>query len=249
MAEFLAIKAATDKFDKGDLLGVVANSHSYGAGDLNNRVLIKSPSILLSTARNYVDRLLHRFLIDTVSSDLVTDTHRLKIYSEYALNPGSVNVAKIMDILSTWDASGFAVVGQSLKFDLNVLDAAKSLGFWGISTGSVSFTDSYDQPSGIHTITADYSATSKNATGVEILVDEQGLTITHHLNRIITYEVHRSQVAAALKEAIDRRGCSVQAYKRFKFKEAVINAAIAAGDEVTLTPAQLQNNLIDKTTL
>ena len=249
MAEFLAIQTHTEKYDKGDVYWVAANSHSYGTADLNNRVIVKSPSIALSDARAYMGQLLHRFLIDTLSSDLVTDTHWLKLYSEFSLNPGSVNVQKIVDHLTLWGATNFATVGQSLEFDLSVFDAAVSEGLWGVNVGALAPAEIYDQPSGIHTITADYSSTGKNSTPVELKVDEKGFTITNHLNKVITYEVHRSQIAPLLKAEVERYGKGVQAYKRWKFNAPVVDAAVANGGEVTLTPAQVQNNLIDKTAL
>ncbi len=248
MCEFLCRKETGPRFDKGDILVVLANDHSYAPGDLAGNVVVKSPSILISQVMDKASVLLQRFLVDAVSSNLVTDTHRLKIYTEFAVNPGAVNIPAITSALQEWGGKNFAVVNQTLEFDLVVYEALTSAGFWGFNPSGVVFTETgYNQSTGTHTIQADYSATGRNTTPVEIKVDEIGVNIISHSNRVITFEGTRSQVNELLKTFVADKGGDVQLNRRYKFSNAVINQAVANGDVVTITPAQVQSQIIDKT--
>ncbi len=251
MGIYLLTMAAPDRaVPKGAIVEARVAHNGYSTGE-----------VLPDFVRIYCDVLLHHIeayekrwvrVVDwvVVGSDLSIDGHRLRLS---ATNPGASGSGRITremvrDFLDDWKFNIVSAGSGTVTVDILVYDALTSRGFFDHDLIDIAFTElSYDQPSGVHQIQADYSANpAPIGRGVDRRIRELGGTIISHSNKIVVYEMDRADAVARLKAEFKSRFERSVAAKRYHIAESVVDAAIAAGGELTLTPAQLMNAIEDQ---
>jgi len=236
---------------KGAVVEVRHVDDGYGAAEVPpNFVRIKLSDGFLSDLEQYGGRWERNVDWQVVSHDTVLDVFELRIFST---NPGLSNVGaitlnEVSSIVLDWNGTIISNTTNEVVFDIGIFNAIKSFAFWQLAAvNAVTFNEiSYDQATGTHRISADYSLTGARPKNVDELVRQKGATIVSHSGKIITFDITTSVVTAQIKTYFKDKLKKVVLRRRFSIPIANVDTAIAAGGEITVTLAQLQANIIDE---
>ena len=192
-------------------------------------------------------------LIDWVQTAEVAaiDGHRMRAWTT---NPGASNLAGITrdmveNLLNNWNGFVYSAATNEVVFDVAIFaddrtilipGALMSEGFWGFSNAPlISFSEQpYIEGSGIHEVTADYSALpaylQKPASAerkAAIKVEERGGSIFTNVGGSIIFTISRSNVFAAFKADIKRKIEALIYKRQLKIPEAIADNIISTGIE------------------
>lgn len=192
---------------------------------------------------------------EVVNSDLSVDGHRLLLWTtnRNAGGLGDITPEKATAFLERWGAvniiTGTTVGGAAgVRFDVAVFNAATSEGFWDRSlTGFVFSELVYTQATGVHDIRMTYPVGLDHAqvvaivsSRVEVIGDNAGpRRVDYRVTRSSMLDAFKQSVKAALQEMISRR--------QFAFTASSVDQVIGMGGSATVTVAQAQANLVDRT--
>ena len=184
------------------------------------------------------------------ASDPITDSYSLVIY---ATNPGSslegaVTTSLISTLIQNWNGviDDIQTTTNHVVCNITIFAAITSFAFFGYEAiAAVDFQETnYDQATGVHTITADYSLIGASPSAVEKGLLARGAIVLSNINKVITFTVARSLVIAKFKEDIQALGIELNA-RRYGIDPAIVDTAIANGGDVVLTKAELVAALVD----
>lgn len=187
---------------------------------------------------------------ETQSQDLATDTYRMRLYNAAASSAeGAVTLAQVTEQIEEWNGTVVGVEDGGVVFDISIYDALSSQGYFDIPVGSVVFQEiSYDQGTGVHRVSADYSALQNNPTYVERYLMSQGFTLVSHQDRVVVYEGDRTVVRQKFQDELESEiAFRVANGSRYYVNEAVVAAIESAGGALRdVTPAQIQQYVKDR---
>ncbi len=238
-------------YRKGDVVEVRANNAFYGAAEgLPDFIIVKAPALLMGVARDYMKVWESEIQFEVVNSNLAVDGHRIRLFTANNSVSGLGNVTRtqVEEFITKWGGTVASVAANEVVFDITIMDAIQSAGYWDIDLTGVVFTEvSYDQPSGVHVIDADYNAIGNNPSYIETFLENKVRTVISHDAKVVRFDVDRATVrsvfeadiAEASKKRIERR--------RWYMAPASVDTVITAGGTSTATPAQLNTYLKDRT--
>ena len=235
---------------KGNIVSVAAANWDFGAKViLPNWIVVTISDVTYKQALQYKGQWLRTPQLTVVSQDLVLDEWRLRLSGKTpaATGRGGVTLAEAQQFIDDWAATLVSSDANSVTFDLTVKDAGFSKGFWGRNLPSVVFAESsYDQGTGKHTVTADYSATSFSPNAVAHAAVNRGADVLDNVAGVLTYEIDRLDIRAELLRDIHEKLGQMVGKTRFAVTETAVDTVITAGGTGTFTKAQLLSVLIDR---
>lgn len=238
-------------YRKGDVVEVRANGAFYGAREgLPDFVIVKCPNLLMKTARDYVKPWDKQIQFVVVSSDSALDGYRVRLFTANASASGLGHVtrAQVETFINSWGGSVVSVAANKVVFDITILDAIKSSGYWDIDLAGVIFTEvSYDPATGVHVIDADYNAIDNNPSYIETFLEGKVKSIVSHANKVIRFEIDRDMVRTEFEGDIARGAKQSIERRRWYVPPATVDTVVGLGGVVTVTPTQLTAYLKDRT--
>lgn len=135
---------------------------------------------------------------------------------------------------------------NSVQFDAYIYHALTSSGFWRHKLTGFTFTEKtneYDPVTGSHTIEADFSGTSLNSNKVAGIVVSNGCEVTQVAAKKVTFIGTRGLVFEQFKFDVRIKMLKIFAVRKWYLLEGGINAALAAGGQITVTKTQALNYL------
>lgn len=231
-----------------------------------------APFVLLTISDKIQDEMSAKYLSKWIRTiDFAVVTYAIEtdywLLSMFVSNPGisgvgaadNNTVIKVEDFIHKWGGSNISVVDQSLQFNIGVYSVATSEKFWKCNVSRIAFTElSYDQTSGVHIISADYSdllnlqegPTSEfmnnNLSSNDHFVND--LNIISHVGTVITFYVHRNAMIVRFENDLRDLSQDVVCRRRYHFSSDGVDAVISGGRTFTVaTEAELSPYIIDKT--
>lgn len=187
-----------------------------------------------------------------VNNNPVIDGWRMKAFT---INPGFNNYAGITrnmveTYLNKWNASVFSVATNEVIFDSLIYNAITSNGFWAKSVANIFFSEiSYEQSTGIHIVTADYSLVNIEDRQVKSFIEAREGIVNSQILKIVNFSISRTSVFKYFKADVQRRLNQVMFKRQFYITPALVSTIQAEGGirEVTLSQVQtyLKNKLDD----
>ena len=163
---------------------------------------------------------------EVVGSNLTIDGHRIRVRSSYVNNisgEGKITRDMVESFLNRWGAIVFTAGDNEVVFDVRILDAIKSTGFWGgwdVLDSLVLTELSYNQGTGVHRIEINYGGVSipdpytinreRLIKGLKrrftnIVHDDVANTITSDTDRATVRELFQEDVKRKLLLLLRRR--------------------------------------------
>jgi len=250
------VKDRSGCYKKGDVVFVHEDGEPWGSGEGPPKfVIVKVTGVTRAQAEQYRDHWHIELAFSVVSSDLTQDLFTIQVTNSLpgATDQAALTQAQVQAFLNDWNATVVSTATNSVTFTAKIYDALTSVGMWGEyarigSTPVVSFSEqSYDQTTGLHTISADYSATPVKPAAAALAVTQRGGTVVSNTGGVIVFQMDRTNARAAFQQDIYQRAREVFKRRRWGFAAADVDAALAAGGIVTLTPTQATAKLVDST--
>lgn len=250
MAEFL-IKAqdapvpdSSGKWYAALIVNVQEDGHEWGGQEGPPKFyILKVPGLLKADAEQYMQEWRHNVSSSIVNSNAAQDTYRIRIDSNMVSTSGKNAFirAQVEEFFSNWNASIIQVKSNSITFDISVFDAITSNGFWGADVSAVVFVETdYNQPSGDHLIQVQSSPYTLQQ--MQNIVEFRGGSVVPPDSFIMNRNAARTRLLEDIKEKLDRIS---YARRRWYVTATGMDALNAAGGVITITPAQLLNNVSD----
>lgn len=241
---------------KGDIIVVKPDGHEWGAAEgLPTFVLVKVPGLSVATVENRMESWRWNIQFAINQSNLTTDSFRITATNGNVSTSGQggLTLSRVQDFLTLWGASVVSNTASSVTFDVSILAAATSQGFWQGSVANISFTQqSYTQATGQHVITVDFSAHPSYVADSEaftasmaVRAQATGATIVSSSAGQMVVSVDRADVRERFRaDLTDRLG--VWRRHRYYFTSAQVDTVIGLGGVITRTIAQIQNDVRDR---
>lgn len=241
-------------YKRGYPVVIMPDGHEWGAEEgPPNFVVIKVPGVSKATLEQYLASHVRRVQFNVLSSDLPNDSFGLEIVATNPSVSGRGRITRVMveTFLNRWNLTVTDFTTNSVKFTAVIFDAIRSAGFWKVpTTGQVVFVEqSYNSGSGIHRVSADYSATSVDSTTVVPLVTDRGGTVVSHnpATKVIVFDISRVTVRNQFQEEVRSRVELNVSRRQFRVNEATVASAESTGS-LTTNLATLQAAVVDKLT-
>ena len=235
---------------KGNIVSVGPANWDFGAKVvLPNWIVATINGVSYKQVEQYNVQWLRTPQLEVISQDAALDKFRLRLYGKTpsASGRGGIPLAEAQQFIDDWAGAVVSSDANSVTFDLTIKDAGFSKGFWGRDLSAVSFVEtSYDEATGKHLITADYSATPFSSNAVAHAAGNRGADILDNDAGVLTYEIDRLDVRAELLRDIHEELGHMVGKTRYAITEAAVDTVIAAGGTGTFTKAQLLSVLIDR---
>jgi hypothetical protein len=191
---------------------------------------------------------------EVVNSDLAVDGHRLLLWTTNRGTGGQGDVTReqAVNFLERWGAvnivTGTRGDAAAVRFDITVYTAATSEGFWGRGLSGFSFSQlSYVQGTGVHDIRVTYPAGADHSRVLTEVAERAQVLGSNAGARTVDYRVTRAGMLDAFKAAVKGALQEMILRRRFAFTTVAVDQVIGAGGSATVTAAQAQANLVDKT--
>lgn len=244
-------------FKKGDVVYIAEDGGITGSGEGPPKfVVVKVPGLSAATIEDYRRNWTLELGYEIVATDAALDGARIRVYAEVpgAANEYGITQAQVEGYLTSWGASVVSTAANEVRFDVTIQNIYKSEGFWGVSPASLGVViaeTNYDQPSGVHTATIDVSGWVRpdGVDAVQKKVIESGATVVDVTGFILTVEFERVTVRRVFIENIKHALRKIVRCRQYAFSGADVDTVLAAGGVITLTPAQLAANIVDKSTV
>ncbi len=235
---------------KGNIVSIGPANWDFGAKViLPNWIVATISDIPYRQALQWHGQWLRTPQLTVVQSDLVLDRFRLRLSGKTpaATGRGGVTLAEAQKFLDDWDVVIFSSDTNSVTFDMTIKDAGFSKGFWGRDLPGVVFVEtSYDQGTGKHLVTADYSVTSFDSNTIAHAAIGRGADIVDNVAGVLTYEIDRLDIRAEFLRDIHEELGHMVGKTRYAITEAAVDTVIAAGGTGVFTKAQLLTVLVDR---
>lgn len=243
------------RYRKGDIVDVREGDQPWG--NLETRpdfIRLEISNATREQVVSFRDHWIQDLDWEVVSSDLSVDGHRLLLWTtnRSVVGVGDITAAKATAFLQRWGAinivTGATGAGAAgVRFDVTVLAAATSEGFWGRELIGFEFVELvYTQATGAHDVRLTYPSGLVHAQ-VVAEVGEKATVIGDAAGpRMVDYRVTRAGMLDAFKQAVKTALQETILRRRFSFAEAAVDQVIGAGGAMTVTAAQAQANVVDK---
>jgi len=153
-------------FDRGYMVEVLKTTASNNACVFPQFVWVEVTDREQADLLHFKEEWLRPLQFTVQNHNEVLDGYRIKVSVDPALvsavsKLNALTREQVENFLTRWNATIYdASVPNEVIFDAGIYEAVCSTGFWNVNVSNVVFSQEYDQPSGVHTITADLSATS-----------------------------------------------------------------------------------------
>lgn len=235
---------------KGNIVSPGSANWDFGAKVvLPNWIVVTISDLNYKQVLQYHGQWLRTPQLTVVQSNPVLDQFRLRLQGKTpaASGRGGITLAEAQKFIDDWGVTLVSSDSNSVTFDLTIKDAGFSKGFWGRDLSSVVFAEiSYDQGTGKHLVTADYSVTSFTPNAVAHAAIGRGADILDNVAGVLTYEIDRLDVRAELLRDIHEELGHIVGKTRYAITEAAVDTVIGMGGTGTFTKAQLLAVLIDR---
>ncbi|MCP4990978.1 MAG: hypothetical protein GY928_34505 [Colwellia sp.] len=250
MAELLIANSSRGAVEKGDIWEIRANDSPVGGAELTHYVILKIPDRLMSELDQYALSWNIELDYTIVNQNLGIDGHRIRVSNTKTNSTsGSITRAQVENFLTGWGAIVFSASQNEVIFDCSINGILESESFWEVDITGAVFTEvSYDQGTGIHRISLDYSALANNPSYAERYILRHASSIISHANKVIVFEVERDTILSVLKDGIKDKVERLVKRKQYKLKSAAVDYITGQGGVVTDTYANFLTNLTDKLT-
>ncbi|MHA2064955.1 MAG: hypothetical protein ACXABY_11325 [Candidatus Thorarchaeota archaeon] len=238
-------------YKRGDPIIAKDSPWQWSTAELSSRFLsITITDATLAQVKGYLSG--YRQEIDYVveANDPVQDEWTLNFSVQNPPVSGGLSLtagqkAQIQECLLNWNATIETVAPTSVTIKVLIRNAIKSKGFWKTRDfdGITASETDYDQVSGIHTFSVDYSAADAKSSYLQHRVERNGGTVVSHnpANKTAIVTISRNNVFAAFKKQADKY-CDSHFIRRKKFylPEAAVSWIEANGRHyVEMTKAQV----------
>jgi hypothetical protein len=190
---------------------------------------------------------------DQIASDLTVDGHRYQIWTtnRSASGLGDISLSQVQNFLERWGATNIIAqargVAAGVRFDLLIHAAATSQGFWDLDVAPFTFSElAYVQADGTHDIRVVYPAGIDHDVALREVGELATVIADDPAAQQIDYRLTRVQVLAKLKLEIKAKMQNLIRRRQLYLDAAAVDQAIGQGGSVTVTAAQLQNNMHDR---
>jgi len=244
---------------RGDLVAKLPDGHEWGSGErLPNFVILKLPGVKDAVIDFHIRPWYRRINYFIVGSDPVIDGFRIRIETtEYNSNSGEGKITRDMVelYLNKWGASVVSIGDNQVTFDVRILDAIKSQGFWsGVPLNLLGISEiNYEQSTGVHTVRVDYSGLlpylndENRERAIKFVVGRFSNIFTESLG-VFVGDTDRAVVRQEFQDFIKRRAEGIVVYRKFYLSSAVMDVIEANGGIYTATKAQYLNYIRNKMT-
>lgn len=168
---------------------------------------------------------------------------------DWGVDYGNLTRGKIEGYLNAWSLTVLSVTPNHVEFEGTIYGVIQSNQFWDHDVSGVVFNETdYDTTTGIHTVTANYSAKSWPANKVEGFVAMRGGSVVTHDEgqKIISFTIDRDSVREGFKRDVAEKVRELLYISRYYFTESVMDWAVSQGGIVTVTQTQLLSNMTDR---
>lgn len=198
---------------------------------------------------------MRKTLYEILAHDPMQDFFRVRIYTDTTTssdNPAALVTAdKMRDFLLDWGAESVedAQTGGVL-FEITAMDAVNHRGLFtfGDEDEFMNYTEkSYDPATGTHVIEVDYATSSVTEQYLISVLTEAGfdnIVVDHEAGKA-TFNGYRTTMIQRLERAVENTFHTMIARVRYRFKDSVVDAAIANGGVVEMVLADIQSNIQD----
>ena len=139
-----------------------------------------------------------------------------------------------------------SVAANTVNFSGTIYGVLTSSAFWDSPLTNIVFNEvSYDQATGTHTISANYSATNLKPAQVAQRITDLGGTLISNASRVMTFSMTRAIARTAFETDVADKAREVWKRRRWGFTPTQVDNAIAQGGIVTITAQQAQNLIQD----
>jgi len=248
--QLLIMKSDKPPHYKGDVVETRATGMPFGGKEPEAFILIEVPGLPMKEYRDKplpFERLID---FDVVSWNRASDRFRLRLFSTNANSTaGAITKEEIETFINSWGGTVSSFGPKEVVFDIKIYDALTSEAFFEIDLSATVFEEvSYNSVTGIHRISADYSAVGTSPTYVETWVERLGMEIVSHTSRVLVYDADRSIVRSVFESDLQQKAKKRLARRRWHIAEAVVDAIVAQGGMVTVGKSTLDMYLKDKAT-
>lgn len=249
MAEFL-IQALSETAPLRYWRGDIIQDYADGAckeppSPASGKVILKVPGLTQDASRTQMQEWWRRLSYSIVSSDLPTDTHRVRVAGS-GVNPnsgiGKITREMVENYLNGWSLTVVGLGDNWVEFDANILAAIRSRSFWrGLDIAGATLTEtSYAQATGVHRCRVNYSATAITGDEAERAALENGAAIVSHNRntKVLTFDISRATVRQRFQDDVKQRVEAMLVRRKYRFTEASVAAMEANGGWLTVSEAE-----------
>lgn len=249
-------------WQRGDPIKELPDDYNWSLGrhTLPNRIRARVSDANYGDLAQYCREWEFDVQFDVVAHDSSLDGYRVKASVPpmfYRASDGANGLTRtqVESYLSKWNATIHSIAANEVVFDALIYDAAISEGFWGDNPAlaQVAFSEVYTEATGVHRITADYSQTNLGMLTVRKLILNRGGNIVTESTGETVFDIERGDVFSWFKKDVRSKAANVYGgmFRRrlWGFKESALQWAEGQGGDVTVTMAQLLNNLENRATL
>lgn len=194
------------------------------------RVKIDSPTLTLAQAQAYREQWTLDYTWDVQVHNTSLDGYRVLIYATpvNASGVGQITWAKCSSFLIPMEVQFVSEGASGVTVDYGIYQTVTSTWMWGGDVTGVVFDEiSYDSGTGIHRVEADYSAAGFTIEKVERAVTARGGSIVSHAASVITFDINRTSVNSAMKQAFDVEAELKKEERRFYVDGTYVDQVVA----------------------
>jgi len=240
--------------DRGGIVEVRATGSPFTVLEQQNfiRVDIADP---MQAVLSYADHWYFDVNYSIINSDTVNDIYTARLINPYASTTiDGIDQTKIDAFLNNWNATNILYAQNLVQFDIDIYQSMISPKFWRqvnvAAFNQFVFTQiNYTPATGIHEIQADYSTLNINPTSVELLMMAEGANILSHANRVIEFELARTDIRTKLLNDVKSGTRYVINSNRYFVSDAVVTNVENQGGIITTDLTTFESYVQDRTVL
>ena len=195
----------------------------------------------------------HNAQTDTYTVTATADITASGDVSAWKPGGGALVRAEIEGFLRGWKAVVIGEAANAITFTLSIYDALRSRAFFQYPSSVLfdlaTWSEAYDEASGRHTVTLDYSGLEVNPTNLENRVEKLG-DVVDHQDGEIEYTADRAAIWQTIQAEIQDlvRGPMVtdRQFHRYGISASDVDTLIGLGGNANQTFAQFAARVTDK---
>ena len=175
---------------------------------------------------------------EVVNSNPAFDGYRVRIFGDKVnlSNVGAITREKLDTHLTNMGFVFVSAAPNSITYDFSIYTTAITQWFWSRDITDVDFEElNYNQETGVHTISADYSIPDWPADKVAKIVEQKGGVVAINTGGVITFTINRSNVISALKNHFRQHIDAKIEERRFYVSGSYVDSIVSGGGLDTKT--------------
>ena len=239
-------------YKHGDVVVVVADGHEWGRLEgPPTFVVLRVPGVAVAAAEAWAASWDYEYDATVLQRNVALDGWRFKVVNLQRGVGGSATreTETLREFFELWGATFVRRDADGVVLDWRIRDGAMSRGFLSAdpATAGIAMEETaYDSASGLHTYSADWSASVIERIGLRVVrrVMTLGGEVISTVGEVATYRLHRDPVRDAFLATV-RGASAVYKRRRYTISGATVGQALAAGGTLTLTQAEFVATLTD----